>query len=209
MPIGSALAAAGTFLAKTALPAAGTFLKTKALPAVGQFVTKKALPAIGKAAVSKVGSQLLTKGAPAAFSFGQVRKSQGLQNQYQGQIDDLFTSAQGRLNTDRFAGLSVPTAGLEKALDTTRATVGDFVQRVAEADPRGLAAGGRGLMAIQEAQQKVGELSQQMKLTQLKAERAQKCVQYSHVRTDKARDRKEQAAIDCETARRKIGRAHV
>ena len=30
MPIGSALAAAGTFLAKTALPAAGTFLKTKA-----------------------------------------------------------------------------------------------------------------------------------------------------------------------------------
>ena len=156
MPIGSALAAAGTFVAKTALPAAGKFLAKKALPAVGKFVTKKALPAIGKAAVSKVGSQLLTKGAPAAFSFGQARKSQGLQNQFQGQIDDLFTSAQGRLNTDRFAGLSVPTTGLEMALDTTRATAGDFLQRVAEGDRRGLAAGGRGLMALQEAQQKAG-----------------------------------------------------
>jgi hypothetical protein len=156
MPIGSALAAAGTFLAKTALPAVGTFLKTKALPAVGKFVTKEALPALGKAAVSKVGSQLLSKGAPAAFSFGQARNARQLQGEYQGQIDDLFASAQGRLDTDRFAGLSVPTTGLELALDASRATAGDFLQRVAEGDQRGLAAGGRALMAIQEAQQKAG-----------------------------------------------------
>ena len=117
MPIGSALAAAGTFLAKTALPAAGKFLAKKALPAVGKFVAKEALPALGKAAVSKIGGQLLSKGAPAAFSFGQARKSQGLQNEYQGQIDDLFASAKGRLDTDRFAGLSLPTTGLEMALD--------------------------------------------------------------------------------------------
>ena len=156
MPIGSALAAAGTFLAKTALPAVGTFLKTKALPAVGKFVTKEALPALGKAAVSKVGSQLLSKGAPAAFSFGQARNARQLQGEYQGQIDDLFASAQGRLDTDRFAGLSVPTTGLEFALDASRATAGDYLQRVAEGDQRGLAAGGRALMAIQEAQQKAG-----------------------------------------------------
>ena len=156
MPIGSALAAAGTFLAKTALPAAGQFLAKQALPAVGQFVTKQALPALGKAAVSKVGSQLLSKGAPAAFSFGQARNARQLQGEYQDQIDDLFASAQGRLDTDRFAGLSVPTTGLELALDASRATAGDFLQRVAEGDQRGLAAGGRALMAIQEAQQKAG-----------------------------------------------------
>ena len=101
MPIGSALAAAGTFLAKTALPAAGKFLAKKALPAVGKFVAKKALPALRKAAVSKIGGQLLSKGAPAAFSFGQARKAQGLQSEFQGQIDDLFASAKGRLDTDR------------------------------------------------------------------------------------------------------------
>jgi len=156
MPIGSALAAAGTFLAKTALPAAGTFLTKTALPAVGQFVTKQALPAIGKAAVSKVGSGLLSKGLPAAFSFGQARRAQGLQNEFQGQIDELFKSAQGRLETDRFAGLSVPTTGLELALDATRQTAGDFLQRVSEGDQRGLASGGRALMALQEAQQKAG-----------------------------------------------------
>ena len=156
MPIGSALAAAGTFLAKTALPAAGTFLKTKALPAVGKFLTKEALPALGKAAVSKIGGQLLSKGAPAAFSFGQARKAQGLQSEFQGQIDDLFASAKGRLDTDRFAGLSLPTTGLEMALDTTRQTAGDYLQRVSEGDQRGLASGGRALMALQEAQQKAG-----------------------------------------------------
>ena len=156
MPIGSALAAAGTFLAKTALPAAGKFLAKKALPAVGKFVAKKALPALGKAAVSKIGSQLLSKGAPAAFSFGQVRKSQGLQNEYQGQIDDLFSSAEARLNTERFAGLSVPTRGLEMSLDSTRQLGGDYIQRVAEGSQRGLAQGGRALMALQEAQQKAG-----------------------------------------------------
>ena len=156
MPIGSALAAAGTFLAKTALPAAGQFLAKQALPAVGQFVTKQALPALGKAAVSKVGSQLLSKGAPAAFSFSQARNARQLQGEYQDQIDDLFASAQGRLDTDRFAGLSVPTTGLELALDASRATAGDFLQRVAEGDQRGMAAGGRALMAIQDAQQKAG-----------------------------------------------------
>ena len=156
MPIGSALAAAGTFLAKTALPAAGKFLAKKALPAVGKFVAKKALPALGKAAVSKIGGQLLSKGAPAAFSFGQARKAQGLQSEFQGQIDDLFASAKGRLDTDRFAGLSLPTTGLEMALDTTRQTAGDYLQRVSEGDQRGLASGGRALMALQEAQQKAG-----------------------------------------------------
>jgi len=156
MPIGSALAAAGTFLAKTALPAAGKFLAKKALPAVGKFVAKKALPALGKAAVSKIGGQLLSKGAPAAFSFGQARKAQGLQSEFQGQIDDLFASTKGRLDTDRFAGLSLPTTGLEMALDTTRQTAGDYLQRVSEGDQRGLASGGRALMALQEAQQKAG-----------------------------------------------------
>ena len=120
MPIGSALAAAGTFLAKTALPAAGKFLAKKALPAVGKFVAKEALPALGKAAVSKVGSQLLSKGAPAAFSFGQARNARQLQGEYQDQIDDLFASAQGRLDTDRFAGLSVPTTGLLETKSTAR-----------------------------------------------------------------------------------------
>ena len=163
MPIGSALAAAGTFITKTAIPAllpkvasaAGAAGKTIA----GQLLKtapKALLKGAGKLAASKLGQNLLTKGAPAAFSFGQARNARQLQGEYQDQIDDLFASAQGRLDTDRFAGLSVPTTGLELALDASRATAGDFLQRVAEGDQRGLAAGGRALMAIQDAQQKAG-----------------------------------------------------
>ena len=170
MPIGSALAAAGTFLGQTVVPAllpkvasaagaagktiAGQLLSTapKALLGTVKNLGKEVL----KGQVGKVAGQALSKGLPAAFSFGQARRSQGLQNEFQGQIDELFKSAQGRLETDRFAGLSVPTTGLELALDATRQTAGDFLQRVSEGDQRGLASGGRALMALQEAQQKAG-----------------------------------------------------
>tara|TARA_B100000902_G_scaffold393516_1_gene447897 strand:- start:1053 stop:1871 length:819 start_codon:yes stop_codon:yes gene_type:complete len=178
MPIGTALAAAGSFVTSKALP----FIAKKAIPALlpkvasaakagsktiaGQLLktAPKALLGLAKnvggsvlkGKAGEIAGQLLTKGAPAAFSFGQARKSQGLQNEFQGQIDDLFASAKGRLDTDRFAGLSLPTTGLEMALDTTRQTAGDFLQRVSEGDQRGLASGGRALMAIQEAQQKAG-----------------------------------------------------
>ena len=166
MPIGTALAAAGSFVTSKALP----FIAKKAIPALlpkvasaakagGKTIAGQLLKQAPKALLGvakNVGGQALTKGLPAAFSFGQARKAQGLQNEFQGQIDDLFKSAQGRLDTDRFAGLSLPTTGLEMALDTTRETAQDFLQRVSEGDQRGVAAGGRGLMALQEAQQKAG-----------------------------------------------------
>ncbi len=163
MPIGSALAAAGTFIAKTAIPALLPKVATAAGAAgktiAGQLLKtapKAILKGAGKLATSQLGQNLLTKGLPAAFSFGQSRKSQGLQNEYKASMDNIFSSAEARLNTERFAGLSVPTRGLEMSLDSTRQLGGDYIQRVAEGSQRGLAQGGRALMALQEAQQKAG-----------------------------------------------------
>jgi len=166
MPIGTALAAAGSFIATKALP----FIAKKAIPALlpsvasaakagGKTIAGQLLKQAPKALLGvakNVGGEVLSKGLPAAFSFGQARKSQGLQNEYKATMDNIFSSAEARLNTERFAGLSVPTRGLEMSLDSTRQLGGDYLQRVAEGSQRGLAQGGRALMVLQEAQQKAG-----------------------------------------------------